>query len=57
MKTRSSLAAMTELPGPASLARTSMLRSTLLLFLLAFPVYFMVLLFHEGGHALHTLAV
>jgi hypothetical protein len=33
------------------------LRSTLLLFLLAFPVYFIVLVFHEGGHALHTLAV
>jgi hypothetical protein len=34
-----------------------MLRSTLLLFLLAFPVYFMFLVFHEGGHALHTLAL
>jgi hypothetical protein len=31
-------------------------RSTLLLFLLAFPVYFMILVFHEGGHALQTLA-
>ena len=31
------------------------LRSTLLLFLLAFPVYFMLLILHEGGHALHTL--
>jgi len=33
------------------------LRSILLLFLLAFPVYFMFLVFHEGGHALHTLAM
>ena len=38
-------------------AYSSMLRSTLLLFLLAFPVYFMFLVFHEGGHALHTLAM
>jgi hypothetical protein len=29
----------------------------LLLFLLAFPVYFMLLILHEGGHALHTLAM
>jgi hypothetical protein len=33
------------------------LRSTLLLFLLAFPVYFMLLILHEGGHALHTLVM
>jgi hypothetical protein len=34
-----------------------MLRSTLLLFLLAFPVYFLFLVFHEGGHALYTLTL
>jgi hypothetical protein len=33
------------------------IRSTLLLFLLAFPVYFMLLVLHEGGHALHTLVM
>lgn len=38
-------------------AENQAVRSTLLLFLLAFPVYFMILVFHEGGHALHTLAV
>lgn len=37
-------------------ALTSAIRSTLLLFLLTFPVYFMLLVFHEGGHALTTLA-
>ena len=36
--------------------RASVLRSTLLLFLLLFPVYFMFLVFHEGGHVLITLA-
>jgi hypothetical protein len=39
----------------APLADSSALRSTLLLFLLAFPVYFMLLVLHEGGHALHIL--
>ena len=57
MKTVPSLVMMTEPQRPASLARASMLLSTLLLFLLAFPVYFMILFFHEGGHALHTLAL
>jgi hypothetical protein len=56
MKTEPSLVTMTEPQGPTPPARSSMLRSTLLLFLLAFPVYFMFLVFHEGGHALHTLA-
>ena len=57
MKTEPSPVTMTEPQGPTPPVRTSMLRSTLLLFLLAFPVYFMFLVFHEGGHALHTLAM
>lgn len=57
MKTESAPLVMTESQGPAFPVRPSMLRSALLLFLLAFPVYFMVLIIHEGGHALHTLAV
>lgn len=55
MKTELSLATMAEQQGLPSPSRSSMLRSTLLLFLLAFPVYFMLLILHEGGHALHTL--
>jgi len=35
--------------------RVSALQSTFLLFLLLFPVNFMYLLFHEGGHALANL--
>jgi len=38
-------------------ALTSMLRSTLLLFLLLFPVNLMLMVFHEGGHALLTLVI
>jgi len=34
----------------------TMLRSTLLLFCLVFPLNFMTLILHEGGHALNTLA-
>lgn len=46
-------------PAPAGMISrlgSNPLRSTLLLFLLAFPVYFMFLVLHEGGHALYTLA-
>ncbi len=57
MKTEPSPVTMTEPQEPAPRKLASMLRSTLLLFFLFFPVYFMVLVFHEGGHALHTLAV
>jgi len=57
MKTEPSPVTMMEPQGPMPPARSSMLRSTLLLFLLVFPVYFMFLVFHEGGHALHTLAM
>jgi hypothetical protein len=56
MKAEPSLVTITEPQRPTRPARSFMLRSTLLLFLLAFPVYFMVLVFHEGGHALQTLA-
>jgi hypothetical protein len=57
MKTEPSIVTMTEPQAPTSPARASMLRSTLLLFLLAFPVYFIFLVFHEGGHALLALAL
>jgi hypothetical protein len=57
MRTESSPVAMAEPQEATPPARASILRSTLLLFLLAFPVYFMFLVFHEGGHALHTLAL
>ena len=57
MKTEPSLVTLTEPQAPTPPARSSMLRSTLLLFLLAFPVYFMFLVFHEGGHALLNLAL
>jgi hypothetical protein len=57
MKTEPALVAMTEPQVPMPPARSSVLRSTLLFFLLAFPVYFMFLVFHEGGHALHTLGM
>ncbi len=57
MRTDPSLVAMTEPKGFRAVAHSNALRSTLLLFLVAFPVYFMILVFHEGGHALHTLAV
>jgi hypothetical protein len=57
MRTEPALVTTAEQKRPELPARTSMLRSALLLFLLAFPVYFMFLFFHEGGHALHTLAL
>ena len=57
MKTEPSLVMVTKPHEPTPPARASMLRSTLLLFLLAFPVYFMFLVFHEGGHALLNLAL
>jgi hypothetical protein len=34
---------------------SSLVRSTVLMFLLAFPLNFFTLLLHEGGHALYTL--
>jgi hypothetical protein len=48
---------MTESQGSEPPAGSSLLRSTLLLFLLLFPVNFIQIVFHEGGHALHTLAL
>ena len=57
MKTKPSPVSITELQKTTPSAGFSILRPTLLLFFLAFPVYFMVLASHEGGHALHTLAV
>lgn len=57
MKTKPSPVTMMEPQGSSPPACSTMLRSTLLLFFLAFPVYFMFLVFHEGGHALHTLAM
>jgi hypothetical protein len=57
MKPEPSPVSITESQGTTPPAGSIMLRSTLLLFFLAFPMYFMVLVFHEGGHALHTLAV
>jgi hypothetical protein len=57
MKTGPSLVTMTEPRRSTPPAGASILRSTLLLFFLAFPVYFMFLVFHEGGHALHTLTL
>ncbi len=57
MKTGPSPVTMMESQGTTPLAGSIMLRSTLLLFFLAFPMYFMILVSHEGGHALHTLAV
>jgi len=57
MKTEPLPFTMTELQEPAPPTWSSMLESTILLFLLVYPVYFMFLVFHEGGHALHTLAM
>lgn len=57
MSTDPSLVAMTESKGFRAVARSNALRSTLLLFMVAIPEYFMILVFHEGGHALHTLSV
>ena len=57
MKTGPSPLTITELQKTAPPAGFSMLQSILLLFFVSFPMYFMILVFHEGGHALHTLAV
>jgi hypothetical protein len=57
MKTEPSLVRITEPQELVSPARFSMLQSALLLFFLVFPVYFMFLVFHEGGHALHILVM
>jgi hypothetical protein len=57
MNTNPSLDTMEEPQEATPPASSSMLRSTLLMFFLAFPVYFMLLILHEGGHALHTLAM
>jgi hypothetical protein len=57
MNTKSSPVTMTEPPEATPPVRTSMLRSTLLLFLSLFPVNLIMLVFHEGGHALYTLAL
>jgi hypothetical protein len=48
---------MAEPQETTPLVHTSMLRSGLLLFLLLFPVNFISIVFHEGGHALYTLAL
>lgn len=57
MKPNSSPVSVTKSQEPTPPVRTSMLRSTFLLLLLLFPVNFIQLVFHEGGHALHTLAL